>query len=545
MVTVFTLFAIWIYPPRADHSIEIAYYLLAGYLCYSFVLVFTAWRADPALLHYSHTIFTIDLSIFAVITFLLRGSTSPFFTFLVFCLATAALRRRRDILLTAAVAVGVELALLIFPGHPAGDFKIQINRFVYHSGYLLIISLLFLFLSTYERRRRKRIAGLAAWPKSAAEDASSVVSNILRYCASLLSAPRILLIWQEEEESSLHVACWSSGQFHQCMEPPQVFGSLVADPLKGKNFLCRDALNRQRMVLCSAPNGFEQWQGIPLHNELQRRFWITSVLSFDLQSDCVTGRLFVLDKDEMAADDLTFGKIISNEVSYNLDQFYLQKRLKQSAVVDERIRLARDLHDGLLQTLTGIAMQMEVVHNLLEQDPQVARQRLLEIRKLICAEQQNLRSYIQQLKPPYSSFPEWDGDLPQRLKDLGERIERQWELETGIDVNLHLSRIHWSTAQEVYFIIREAMINAARHAGASFIRAEIGFTDHQMRIVVADNGRGFSFTGHYEHAALAEANLGPVILRERVTSLGGQLAIDSNSAGARLEITLPIPEELS
>ena len=50
-------------------------------------------------------------------------------------------------------------------------------------------------------------------------------------------------------------------------------------------------------------------------------------------------------------------------------------------------------------------------------------------------------------------------------------------------------------AQGVYFIIREAMINAARHAGVSSIRAEIGSDDHQIQIVVTDNGRGFSFTG--------------------------------------------------
>ena len=295
-MTVFTLFAIWIYPPRANHYIEVAYYLLAGYLCYSFILVLTAWRADPAPLHYSDAVFAGDLFIFAVVTFLLGGPTSPFFTFLIFCLASAALRRRRDIVLTAAVAIGVEIALLTFPGHPESDFKTQITRFVYHSGYLLIIALLFLSLSTYERGRRNRVAGLAAWPKAAAEEASSVVNNALRYCASLLSAPRIVLIWQEEEESSLHVACWSSGQFHHCMEPPRVFGSLVAEPLKGKNFLCRDALNQKRKILCSSPTGVEQWQGRPLHPELQRRFSITSVLSFDLQSECVTGRLFVLDK---------------------------------------------------------------------------------------------------------------------------------------------------------------------------------------------------------------------------------------------------------
>ena len=227
------------------------------------------------------------------------------------------------------------------------------------------------------------------------------------------------------------------------------------------------------------------------------------------------------------------GRIVSLGASCNLDQFYQAKRLKHMAAVEERICLARDLHDGILQSLTAVSLQLEMTAQQMEKEPQTARQRLLKIQKLISAEHQNLRSHIQQLKPPYSSLPEWDGDLPQRLKEMGERIERQWGLSVGIDVNLHLTRLPWTMAREVHFIIREAVINAARHADASSIHAEISSTDHQLQIVVTDNGHGFPFTGRYDHADLTKANLGPVILRERVASLGGRLAIESGSTGAR------------
>lgn len=114
-----------------------------------------------------------------------------------------------------------------------------------------------------------------------------------------------------------------------------------------------------------------------------------------------------------------------------------------------------------------------------------------------------------------------------------------------IDVNLRLTRLPSIIAQGVYFITHEALINAARHAAASSIKAEISSTDNQLQILVSDNGHGFSFTGNYDHAALTEKNLGPVVLRERVASLGGMLAIESGQAGVRLEITLPVPEEMS
>lgn len=284
---------------------------------------------------------------------------------------------------------------------------------------------------------------------------------------------------------------------------------------------------------------------MPLHPELQRRFSIKSVLSLALQGERVSGRLFALDKKYMNSDDLALGRIVSREVSCNLDQFYQQERLRQTSAVEERVRLARDLHDGLLQTLTGAVMQLDTARQLMEKEPQTARQRLLEIQKQISDEQQNLRSHIRQLKLTNSGLPEWDGDLSKRLEELAGRIGSQWGVHVGIDVNLNLIRLPWTMAQEIYFIIQEAMINAVRHARASSIQAEITSTDHQLQIIVTDNGHGFPFDGRYDHAALAGMDLGPIVLRERVTSLGGRLAIESGKTGARLEITLTIPEKMS
>ena len=179
----------------------------------------------------------------------------------------------------------------------------------------------------------------------------------------------------------------------------------------------------------------------------------------------------------------------------------------------------------------------------MEKDPQAARERLLDIQKLISAEQKNLRSHIRQLKPPYPALPESDEDLGDRLKELAEWIERQWGPRVELDVNLHRHRLPWAVAQGVYFIVHEALVNAARHAKASSVRAAIRSEDRRLHIVVADNGRGFPFHGRRDHAALAGMILGPVTLRERVASLGGELAIESGETGARLEIVLPHGEK--
>ena len=88
-------------------------------------------------------------------------------------------------------------------------------------------------------------------------------------------------------------------------------------------------------------------------------------------------------------------------------------------------------------------------------------------------------------------------------------------------------------------IVREAVVNAARHAGASEVCVKVARANRDVQVVVTDNGRGFPFHGEYDHAALTTLQLGPVMLKERVTSLGGTMAIRSTSAGARIDIRLP------
>lgn len=218
---------------------------------------------------------------------------------------------------------------------------------------------------------------------------------------------------------------------------------------------------------------------------------------------------------------------------------YEQQR-REAAAQEERVSVCRDLHDGLLQSLTGAALQLETARQLMENDPQTARQRIADIQKLIYTEQRDLRSQIQQWKSPHTTLPESQEDLTGRLEELAVRIERQWGTHVELDVKLNKKGLPSVLAREVYFIVHEAMINAARHAKASSIHTKIIYEPNSMRIVVTDNGSGFAFRGSYDQSSLAQMNLGPVMLRERVASLGGDLTINSGDRGACLEIALPI-----
>ena len=89
-------------------------------------------------------------------------------------------------------------------------------------------------------------------------------------------------------------------------------------------------------------------------------------------------------------------------------------------------------------------------------------------------------------------------------------------------------------------MVNEALVNAARHGGATLAEVSIADGSGCLTVTVADNGRGFPFQGRRNAAQLAREQCGPVSLRQRVASLDGGLVVESGPAGARVEMTIPV-----
>jgi signal transduction histidine kinase len=279
---------------------------------------------------------------------------------------------------------------------------------------------------------------------------------------------------------------------------------------------------------------------MPFYPDLQTRFAIGAVLSTRLQGETFEGRLLFLDMRRITPDDLVLGEIITRQVAADLDQFYLSRRLQQAAVMEERLRLARNLHDGLLQSLTGMSLQLTEVNRLLEQDPLAAHEYLSDIQRLITEEQRGLRVLVSELKAATPDASGADFGLALRLEAVRKQIERQWGLRVELSMKLPELRVPIGLAHEIYYIVHEALANAARHAHASTVRTELDLQNDHVRISVADNGRGFPFRGRYDLSALISLQLGPTMLRDRVASLEGSLRLDSTAAGVHLDILLPL-----
>jgi signal transduction histidine kinase len=289
----------------------------------------------------------------------------------------------------------------------------------------------------------------------------------------------------------------------------------------------------------TSSTGLQRWHGAPLHPDLQARFAVKAVLALKLCGETFTGHVFFLDMPYMSADDLVLGEIMARPLVADLDQFSIFQRLQQDTIIEERRRLARDLHDGVLQSLAGVGMQLQLLHDSLEKDPRAARQRVQELQRWIIEEQRDLRAFVQELRPAPPLRPGVDLSLPTRLEELRGRIEQQWGLRVELRLEGLESGLSRTLAHEIYQLISEGLVNAARHAQASAVCAELGVEETQVRITVADDGHGFPFQGRYDLPLLHAKGLGPKTLKERIAALEGSLAIDSTEAGARLDIILP------
>ena len=384
------------------------------------------------------------------------------------------------------------------------------------------------------------IQNSAIWPSIAPRKVYAQVCTELAHAADLLQAPRVLMIWGEAEEPWIHLAMWSHDGFDVRQEPPGALDWLVARPLLERSFLCLDICATVPMVLYTSPAGPQHWFGPPLNPHIQQEFSIGAVLSAILRGATFEGRLFFLDIRGLTADHLPRADLAACQVAANVDYCYRSQQSQQAAITEERQRLARNLHDGILQSLTVVSLQLKAVQRLLDGKSQAASDCLDEIQSLLADEQRDLRFLVQGLKSTVQDPSETDLCLVARLETMSRQVERMWGLHVELNLKLAELRLPTALAYEIYYVVHEALLNAARHSHASAVYVELAVQNDEMRIVVSDNGHGFPFYGHYNLAELTDLHSGPMMLKARVTALGGCLSLDSSGAGARLEIRLPL-----
>ena len=469
VLSAFFLMAIWLDPSEPSRYARLTYGILTGYLIYSLLLAGLMSQKDHHIrYHLQIATHTIDLLVFSLLMFLTEGPNSPFFVFFVFLLICATLRWQwRGTMWSAVAALFAIIVLSVYPHNLLTDQNFELNRFVIRTAYLTVIATMLGFLGAYEQSIRHILTSLAEWPRTISDELQTMTKEILGHAAKILGVPRILLVWEAEEEPWLQLALWTEEGCQYFREDPDVSGTLIAEQLIGTSFFCMDAADPQAQIMQSSPAGLHSLWGSPLQKQLQERFNIKSALVSELKGQKMAGYFMALDKKTMTVDHLALGGIIAHEVASRFDNYFFMKQLKQTTSMNVQLRLARDLHDGLLQSLTGMALQLETAIRMIETEPQVAQQRIQEIQRLLANEQRDLRSHVTELRPFFTGQPIEEIGLAERFENLADRIRIQWDSAVEITLLPLPLRITRSMARDIFFVVNESLINAVRHAGES------------------------------------------------------------------------------
>jgi signal transduction histidine kinase len=244
----------------------------------------------------------------------------------------------------------------------------------------------------------------------------------------------------------------------------------------------------------------------------------------------VLGIIFVANKRSgtFTAADEELLTLFAAHAAIALTNARLYERSREVSVLEERARLARELHDAVSQRLFSIRLHARAAELLVAKDPDRATAELAAIAELGAQAHAELRAVIDGLAPP-----ELDG--------LAESLRRYAELAGrahGIQVRLtatELPELDQKAQAAVFRIAQEALHNALRHAGASDVALTLSRARGRVVLEIADNGSGFD-------PGLAVPGLGLASMRERAAAVGGTLRVAAAPGqGTRVKLAVPVP----
>jgi signal transduction histidine kinase len=235
--------------------------------------------------------------------------------------------------------------------------------------------------------------------------------------------------------------------------------------------------------------------------------------------------------------DLHWLEQIIRHIGPPLENIFLLRSLRARAIEAERSRISRDLHDGILQTLLSLKIQLDVLHHKLPQRPEQACADLAALQKTVQQESEDLRRMVTDLRPVRVE----SADMRELMMGFAERFRREHDLAVDLFIKDRALRIPDRICRELFQIYRESLHNIKKHADASHVVVKLEQDETKVSLVVDDNGRGFSFSGRYASDELDRLRLGPISIKERARGVGGTLTVESNPGhGARLTVEIPL-----
>ena len=235
--------------------------------------------------------------------------------------------------------------------------------------------------------------------------------------------------------------------------------------------------------------------------------------------------------------DLQWLERIVRHLGQPLQNLFLLRHIRAHAIEGERSRISREIHDGILQTLLSVDIQLDVLRRKVPSDPDQAVGGLSSLQQTVRSETDELRRMVTDMRP----LKVQSADLVDLMRGFAERFRNESSLALDLLIDAAELQIPDRICRDLFQIYRESLHNVKKHAHASHVVVKLWQNESEVVLVVDDNGDGFSFAGRFTGDELDRLRLGPISIKERTRSVGGVLTVESTPGhGARLTIEVPL-----
>ena len=303
--------------------------------------------------------------------------------------------------------------------------------------------------------------------------------------------------------------------------PPRGHGLLGVIVQEGRSLRVRDIAADPRRA------GFP-----PYHPEMR------SLLGVPIQvKGRVIGNLYLTDKlaaAEFSESDQRLVEMFASHAGIAIENARLHEQVQLLAVLEERQRIGRDLHDGIIQSIYAVGLGLDDAYELVPEDPAEARVRIERAIEQLNLTIRDIRNFIFGLRPE----PLEQATLVDALAAMAE----EFRINTMIDISLQVRgdgdlETTSDVTSQLLHLTREALSNVARHAHADHAEITLAYDAHAIELAIADDGIGFD-----PALRRGPGHLGLSNMRTRAADLGGDLQVESTPGGGT-RVVVRVPRE--
>ena len=231
----------------------------------------------------------------------------------------------------------------------------------------------------------------------------------------------------------------------------------------------------------------------------------------------VFGNLYLADKPEgFTTEDVYLVEFLAVTAGAAISTLRLQERLRRAALQEDRERIARDLHDSIIQDLFAVGLSLQTASNQVATEPEAVTSRMIDAVDRLDVTIAALRRYIFDLRPPVWARP----SMSTALRDLVAELSEPYGVDVGIDVDCPPDAPEPPLSDHVLAVVKESVSNALRHSSARTVDVRVLCNQGQLTINVADDGSGFNPEADHDGFGLSN-------LARRVDAVGGEFTLDT------------------